>query len=462
MILQPVILSGGSGTRLWPMSREKYPKQLLSFIGGETMLQATASRLADYHSEDVTSAAPPIVVCNEEYRFLSAEQMRPTGGRILLEPAGRNTAPATTIAALLAVSGGEDALMLVMPADHLMLDPPAFHAAIDTAVTPAMSGAMVTFGIVPDRPETGYGYLADRDADQRHRWRRGCAAADGLRREAAGRSRAPVSRRRPASVEQRLVHDEGERVAEGGQALRAGDVRSVRQGLQGGFDRPGLRPGRSRSVHGLSVRLHRLCGDGEARRRGGAGHPRDRGPSHGGLVGRGRVGRGLGGIAQGCATATRPRATRCSRTRAGTLVITENRLVACLGLDDMIIVDTPDALLVARKDKTQDIKKIVSRLKAEVAAARGQPSQGPSAVGLPTTRSTTGRASRSSASWSSRARVCRCRCITTARSTGSSCPGTAQGDPGRRDHHAEREPVDVHPARHGAPVGESRASSIWR
>ena len=104
MILQPVILSGGSGTRLWPMSREKYPKQLLSFIGGETMLQATASRLATYHSEDVTSAAPPIVVCNEEYRFLSAEQMRPTGGRILLEPAGRNTAPATTIAALLAVT----------------------------------------------------------------------------------------------------------------------------------------------------------------------------------------------------------------------------------------------------------------------------------------------------------------------------------------------------------------------
>ena len=120
ILLQPVILSGGSGTRLWPLSREKYPKQLLPLVGQDTMLQATALRVQDLGA-DCRLAAAPMVVCNEEYRFITAEQLRAAGkpsGQIMLEPVGRNTAPALTLAALLAHAGGEDPGLLVMPGGH--------------------------------------------------------------------------------------------------------------------------------------------------------------------------------------------------------------------------------------------------------------------------------------------------------------------------------------------------------
>jgi mannose-1-phosphate guanylyltransferase/mannose-6-phosphate isomerase len=166
MLLQPVILSGGSGTRLWPLSREKHPKQLLSLAGESSMLQITATRLRSFQSP-VEVAKEPIVVCNEEYRFITAEQLRavdfvkPT---IVLEPVGRNTAPALTLAAMAAQASGEDALLLVMPADHVIADLAEFHRTIQAGLEQAIAGAMVTFGIVPDRPETGYGYLLVGDA----------------------------------------------------------------------------------------------------------------------------------------------------------------------------------------------------------------------------------------------------------------------------------------------------------
>ena len=158
MSIQSVILSGGSGTRLWPASREQYPKQLLPLAGAETMLQATALRLAGFAGE---VAGEVIVVSNEEYRFVIAEQLRQLGqrGRIVLEPVGRNTAPALTLAAQLAAREGEDPVLLVMPADHVIRDVAAFQVAIAEGVAQADAGAFVTFGIVPDRPETGYGYI---------------------------------------------------------------------------------------------------------------------------------------------------------------------------------------------------------------------------------------------------------------------------------------------------------------
>ncbi len=151
----PVILSGGSGTRLWPLSRSQYPKQFLPLVTENTMLQETLMRLDGLHD-----LSDPIVVCNEDHRFMVAEQLREMGvdsQSILLEPVGRNTAPAVAMAAL--SSQSPDELLLVLAADHVIVDIERFQAAIRQAVDVADSGALVTFGIVPTGPETGYGYI---------------------------------------------------------------------------------------------------------------------------------------------------------------------------------------------------------------------------------------------------------------------------------------------------------------
>jgi mannose-1-phosphate guanylyltransferase / mannose-6-phosphate isomerase len=152
----PVILSGGSGTRLWPLSREAYPKQFLPLVGNDTMLQATWKRVA------ALAGRKPIVVANQEHRFMVAEQLLEIGTQpeaIILEPEGRNTAPAIAIAALEALAGGDDALLLVLPSDHVVTNEAAFHQAAQQATTIAEAGQLVTFGIVPTGPETGYGYI---------------------------------------------------------------------------------------------------------------------------------------------------------------------------------------------------------------------------------------------------------------------------------------------------------------
>jgi len=154
--LLPVILSGGSGTRLWPLSRESYPKQFLPLVEDISMLQATWRRVAPL------AGRRPIVVANQEHRFMAAEQLREMGAEpsaILLEPVGRNTAPAIAVAALEAMRDGEDALLLVLPSDHVIRDEAAFHAVVRAALPAAREGRLVTFGIVPTAPETGYGYI---------------------------------------------------------------------------------------------------------------------------------------------------------------------------------------------------------------------------------------------------------------------------------------------------------------
>ena len=151
----PVILSGGSGTRLWPLSRGQYPKQFLPLVSNHTMVQETLLRLAG-----LEGIKAPIAVCNENHRFMMAEQLLEIGARpaaIILEPMGKNTAPAVTMAALSAVS--EDDILLILPADHVIGDLVAFHKAIEQAKIQAQQGYLVTFGIVPEQPETGYGYI---------------------------------------------------------------------------------------------------------------------------------------------------------------------------------------------------------------------------------------------------------------------------------------------------------------
>lgn len=153
----PVILAGGSGSRLWPLSRQHYPKQLLKLFGDRTMLQQTLLRL-----DGLADVRTPIVVCNEEHRFMVAEQLHEinrSDALIMLEPVARNTAPALALAALQASTLEENAVLLVLSADHMILDIPEFHRAVKDAVASAVRGHMVTFGVQPQRPETGYGYI---------------------------------------------------------------------------------------------------------------------------------------------------------------------------------------------------------------------------------------------------------------------------------------------------------------
>ena len=160
-MLTPVILSGGAGTRLWPLSRELHPKQLLALTGERTMIQQTALRLTGL------GGGGPVVVCNEAHRFLVAEQLRQLRiepQAIVLEPTGRNTAPAIALAAHAALEAAgpkavDDPLLLVLPADHVIRDVPAFHEAVHAALGAAGQGQLVTFGIVPTAPESSYGYI---------------------------------------------------------------------------------------------------------------------------------------------------------------------------------------------------------------------------------------------------------------------------------------------------------------
>jgi mannose-1-phosphate guanylyltransferase/mannose-6-phosphate isomerase len=154
--ITPVILSGGSGTRLWPLSRKALPKQLIALAGDRTMIQETVDRARG------DGFAAPLIISNQEHRFLIAEQLRAagiSGAKIMLEPVGRNTAPAAAVAALNVVESDSDGLVLLMPSDHVVLDEPAFRAAVATARQAASDGALVTFGIQPSGPETGYGYI---------------------------------------------------------------------------------------------------------------------------------------------------------------------------------------------------------------------------------------------------------------------------------------------------------------
>ena len=156
--LQPVILSGGSGTRLWPLSRRAFPKQFLALVDDDSLLQSTAARTDSLGGD--AELLPPLIVCNEAHRFLVAEQLRASGheaGDIILEPVGRNTAPALTLAALSAES--DDPVLILMPADHVVRDVDAFARAVSAGLPHAKAGRVVTFGIVPDSPQTGFGYI---------------------------------------------------------------------------------------------------------------------------------------------------------------------------------------------------------------------------------------------------------------------------------------------------------------
>ncbi|WP_230968924.1 mannose-1-phosphate guanylyltransferase/mannose-6-phosphate isomerase [Nitrogeniibacter aestuarii] len=354
MAIQPVILSGGSGTRLWPLSREQYPKQLLALDGDETMLQCTAKRMAEFDGE-VTA---PVVVCNEEYRFITAEQMRTCGvpgDRIVLEPFGRNTAPALTLAALMAEDA--DPILLVMPADHVIRDRGAFQAAVTTGAAMAADGAMVTFGIVPERPETGYGYI-----------RCGGEAAPGVREIAA------FVEKPDADTAQRYV-DSGDYLWNSGIFM----VRATVWLKAIAMLQPEMADSCRNAVAETSrdadfVRIDRVAFDAcpsdsidyavmehlaERRDLGIAGVvvPLSAGWSDLGAWD------ALWDVAEKDENGNVARGDVMFEGAEGNLVFASDRLVTCLGIKDVVVVETPDAVMVADKRCTQDVKKLVSRLK---------------------------------------------------------------------------------------------------
>jgi len=361
MIL-PVILSGGSGTRLWPLAREQYPKQLLPLVGKDSMLQATVLRL-----DGLADVAEPLLVCNEEHRFAVAEQVRQLGrnGTVVLEPVGRNTAPAVTLAALLALCQDQDPAMVVMPADHVIVDGARFREAVRQAVRLAETGMIVTFGIAPDCPETGYGYIQRGDALP------GEAAAFRLARFVEKPDRATAQR----------YLDAGDHLWNSGLFVMKASV--WRDAI--GRCRPDILSACERAL--ADVRT-----DGDfvrVAREAFAACPSD-------SIDYAVMERIAAGVAGLPAAAVIPLSAGWSdvgawdslwqvlpKDEAGnawrgdvmlhdtahTLAFSESRLVACVGVRDLVVVETPDAVLVAHKDRTQDVKKIAERLKQE---ARGE------------------------------------------------------------------------------------------
>ena len=361
MKLHPVILSGGSGTRLWPLSREQHPKQLLALVGAETMLQQTATRLEGFAGA-LPVADEAVVVCNEEYRFITAEQMRAAGcetHNILLEPVGRNTAPALTLAALAVCDGAGDGILLVMPADHVIRDREAFHRAVALGLDAACSGAMVTFGIVPERAETGYGYI-----------RVGAEVSQGVREVAAfvEKPDAPTAAAYLSSGE--YLWNSGLFMVQASTWLKAiGHFNAeMLQRCRAAFeaarrDADFVRVARAEfeACPADSIDyavMERLAATPEL------GIPPRVVPMS---VGWSDVGAwdAIWSLADKDPAGNVGRGDVVFEDSRDTLVHATSRMVACLGVDGLVVVETPDAVMVARKESTQDVKKIVARLKAE-------------------------------------------------------------------------------------------------
>ena len=344
--IQPVILSGGSGTRLWPLSREAYPKQFLPLAGENSMLQTTWLRAAP------VADLPPVIVANETHRFVVAEQLQQVGispKAILLEPVGRNTAPAIAIAALEALADGSDPLLLVLPSDHVVTDPSAFHTAVREAAPAAADGRLVTFGIVPTGPETGYGYIK-------------AAAGDGAR---------PVER----FVEKPDLATAEGYVASGNYFWNSGmfllkastyltelerfapdmvaGCRAAFASASRDADFTRLDKARFEAVPSDSIDYAVMEKTADA-----VVLPLDAGWNDVGSWS------ALRDVSERDANGNASRGDVISIDCRNSYAYAKN-LVAMVGLEDVIVVETDDAVLVAHADKVQQVKDVVARLKAD-------------------------------------------------------------------------------------------------
>ena len=355
--VQPVVLSGGSGTRLWPLSREKYPKQLLPLVGDDSLLQATLRRLDGMAGIELLQSQ---VVCNEEYRFVIAEQLRLLGrhGRIVLEPAGRGTAAALTLAALVARSGGQDPVLLVMPADHVMLDVQAFQAVVRAGAQLALGPHIVTFGITPDAPETGYGYI-----------QMGKSSGDSAARAIARFVEKPDLPTAQAYL------DDGSYVWNSGlfmmrasvwlEALRlcrpdilgACEAAHAAGSTDGDFFRADKSLFMACPSDSIDYAVMERLSAGPAGLPSGMVLPLSAGWSDVGAFG------ALWQVLPKDENGNASHGDVLLHDATNSLVLSEGRLIACVGVRDLVVVETPDAVLVAHRDQAQNVKTVVDRLK---------------------------------------------------------------------------------------------------
>jgi mannose-1-phosphate guanylyltransferase/mannose-6-phosphate isomerase len=348
--MRAVIMAGGSGSRLWPSSRGLYPKQFLSIPNQETMLQATLSRVQGLSNS--TS-----VICNEEHRFIVAQQAQEMGeklGSIILEPVGKNTAPAIALAAFDALDSSDGAapLLLVMAADHVIKDVAAFHAAVSVAKLQAEAGKVVTFGIVPESPHTGYGYI-QRGAE-------------------SGKGAYAVSRfvEKPDADTAQSYLDDGGYYWNSGMFLFAADVylaelKAFRPDIYDACEKAYL--GKSRDVDFLRIDADafKACPDESIdyavmeKTDKAVVVPLSAGWSDVGAWS------SLWEIGDQDAAGNVSSGDVLSHNTSNSYIRAEHRLVATVGLDNVVVVETNDAVLVAAKDQVQDVKKIVELLKAQ-------------------------------------------------------------------------------------------------
>ncbi|MCA1971436.1 MAG: mannose-1-phosphate guanylyltransferase/mannose-6-phosphate isomerase [Caenispirillum sp.] len=360
MHIQPVILSGGSGTRLWPLSREQHPKQLLPLTGQWSLLQETARRL-DGFAGPLPVAAAPLVVCNEEYRFITAEQLRAAeraAKTLILEPAGRNTAPALTLAAL--AEQEEDPVLLVMPADHVVRDRAAFQRALAEGARHALAGAVVVFGIVPERAETGYGYL-----------RAGAALGEG----AARRLEAFVEKPDRVTAQQYVASgayswNSGIFMLRAGVWLRA--LRHYRPDIAAACERALAGGRRDADFLRVEREIFLACPADSIDYAVMEKLPQADGLGIAAVVvpmaaGWSDVGAwdALWEVLEKDADGNVAQGEVLLHGSRDTLAFADGRMIACVGVDNLVVVETPDAVMVAHKTRTQEVKHIVARLKAE-------------------------------------------------------------------------------------------------
>jgi mannose-1-phosphate guanylyltransferase/mannose-6-phosphate isomerase len=360
----PVILCGGSGTRLWPLSRTGFPKQFLCLTGNESLFQQAAQRLAALGDDSIEVAAP-VIVSGEDHRFLASEQLREIGfklGTALLEPTGRNTAPALTLAALAAVQNGQDPVLVVTPSDQNIVNSAAFIAAVQQAILQAEQGNIVIMGVTPDKPETGYGYIKV----ARHCEERSDKSIQPLQVEAF------IEKPNQATAEGYL--EEGGYYWNAGmfvlkasvwlaaieqfapailQATRtAWDVRKT----DGAFVRPGKAEFEAIPSESVDYSVMEHC-PGSAFTIQMV--PLDAGWSDLGVwdaVWKVQPKDELGNAHLGDVL---------HNESHNTLVNASSRLVALVGVSDLVVIETADAVLVASKSRSQDVKHIVSQLTAQ-------------------------------------------------------------------------------------------------